>query len=262
MNKNTVVAFAEFITQNQRFILYDSIHFDIPEGGISPEEYQSKGIAISVISSKKKNNHEFSSDLEQLKNKAIFYIQLTFAEHKGNAVFILTDAIQKLVEIENGFNKITFNSEEHNWHDAITLVNDSTQEKLDQSKLTAPQIEKISKILDLQKKAVSEVIHAYENATSLLTGTPSVFKLKTTLSVNELALLFRLLDTEKLFTYIHKTELFRFISSSFNTAKQDNISEASIKNKFLSPDYTALSNLDALLVNLRQNLKKIQLLLS
>ncbi|AHW62149.1 hypothetical protein SAMN05444285_12367 [Draconibacterium orientale] len=83
-------------------------------------------------------------------------------------------------------------------------------------------------------------------------------KLKTKIPVSDLTLLFRLLDEEGLFSYKHKTEIYRYIATTLKTKQQDNISEASVKNKFLSPDTTSLKNIDILLVNLRQRLKKIQ----
>lgn len=83
-------------------------------------------------------------------------------------------------------------------------------------------------------------------------------KLELKLSVPEIALLLRLLDEENIFTYKFKTELFRFVTTNFSTVIQENISEASVKNKFLSPDNSAVKNIDALLVNMRQQLKKIQ----
>jgi len=88
--------------------------------------------------------------------------------------------------------------------------------------------------------------------------TLNVNKLKLNMSVPDIALLFRLLDEEKLLMYTYKTEIYQFIASSFKTEKKEEISSASVKNKFLSPDNTSIKNLDALLVNLRQHLKKIQ----
>jgi len=88
--------------------------------------------------------------------------------------------------------------------------------------------------------------------------TLNVNKLKLNMSVPEIALLFRLLDEEKILNYKYKTDIYRFIASSFKTEKQDEISEASIKNKFISPDDTSIRNIEIFLANLRQHLKKIQ----
>jgi hypothetical protein len=82
-------------------------------------------------------------------------------------------------------------------------------------------------------------------------------KLKIKMSVNDLALLFRLLDEENLIDYRHKTEIYRHISNNLKTTQQDIISEASVKNKFLSPDNTAIKNLNILLTNLKITLNKL-----
>lgn len=68
-------------------------------------------------------------------------------------------------------------------------------------------------------------------------------KLKTNLSVKELAALFRLLDEIKpgIFDYKNKTEIYRFIASNFITRGKDDtdISEHSIKNHFNTIDKDA-----------------------
>jgi hypothetical protein len=91
-----------------------------------------------------------------------------------------------------------------------------------------------------------------------VTTTESSYKMDTNLSVPDLALLFRLLDESSIINTKHKTEIYRFINKNFKTKNQDNISESSVKNKFLSPDNKSLRNLDILLTNLKQQLKKIQ----
>jgi hypothetical protein len=86
---------------------------------------------------------------------------------------------------------------------------------------------------------------------------PDKAKLQVKLSVPEIALLFRLLDEEKLINYKSKTEIYRFVSSSFQTERQPTISEASLKNKFNSPDSSAINNINLLISNFRQALKKL-----
>lgn len=83
-------------------------------------------------------------------------------------------------------------------------------------------------------------------------------KLKINLPVSDIALLFRLLEEEGLINCKHKTEIYRFISATIESKNQENISVASIKNKFGTPDNSTTSNIDALLVNLRIHLKNIQ----
>jgi hypothetical protein len=82
-------------------------------------------------------------------------------------------------------------------------------------------------------------------------------KMKTKFSVGDISLLFRLLKEEGVLYVENNTELYRFISSNFSSKSSETISDKSIKNKFLSPDNIAIKNLDILLVNLRQHLKKM-----
>ncbi len=64
---------------------------------------------------------------------------------------------------------------------------------------------------------------------------PSKPKLKTNLSVPELAVLFRELNKLKpcIFEFKKNTELYRFIANNFTTKKQDNISYDSLGNEFV-----------------------------
>lgn len=110
---------------------------------------------------------------------------------------------------------------------------------------------------DFTIKAISELNKIISLGISSNTETKSVVKLETSLSVSDIALLFRLLDEAKIINYKHKTEIYRYIASTMKTSKQDNISEASIKNKFLSPDNTAIKNLNILLTNLKIVLNKL-----
>lgn len=90
------------------------------------------------------------------------------------------------------------------------------------------------------------------------TITSSNNKIKLNLSVGEIALLFRLLFENKTVESESKEELFRAINSSFESSKQDSISVNSLRKKYHETDSKSLSDIDALLVNLRQILKKIQ----
>jgi len=87
-------------------------------------------------------------------------------------------------------------------------------------------------------------------------------KLKTNLSVPELATLFRELNKLKpdIFDIKSKTELHRFISNNFTSKKQDNISKGSIKNNFDTPDSKAadfwIENMYTIIDNLKKTKEK------
>ena len=124
-------------------------------------------------------------------------------------------------------------------------------EILDKNQLLA--IEEYCKV---KYKVCTEMVVGIEKKLNNLPDSDNQ-KLMINISVADIALLFRLLDEEKLLTYKHKTEIYRHITSTLKTEKQDNISEASIKNKFLTPDSTAIRNLNILLTNLKIILTKI-----
>lgn len=122
---------------------------------------------------------------------------------------------------------------------------------------TIDLINGLKKILELKEHAEqteSEQSEEHSETTSL----NEISKLEMNLSVPTIALLYRLLDEEKIFKYKCRTEIYRHISSTLKSLKQDNISAESVANKFLSPDPTAIKNLEILISNLRQHLKKIK----
>jgi len=76
-------------------------------------------------------------------------------------------------------------------------------------------------------------------------------KIKTNLSVAQIALLFRTLHDNKLIEVKNKTDLFLTISKVFSSKKQDDISANTIKNHFDTPDYNAMEFWDTGFPNLR-----------
>jgi len=90
----------------------------------------------------------------------------------------------------------------------------------------------------------------------------SVPKLKTNLSVPELATLFRELQKLKpdIFKNNNKAELQRFISNNFTSKKQDNISNKSLKKYFDTTDHNAadfwIENMYTIIDNLKKSKEK------
>lgn len=82
-------------------------------------------------------------------------------------------------------------------------------------------------------------------------------KLEVKLSVPDLALLFRLLDDEKLLVYKTKKELYNFITESFITIGQDKISQQSIANFMNSPEGKSSKYWSLTLVRMKQNAEKL-----
>ncbi|WP_156832009.1 hypothetical protein [Kaistella palustris] len=65
-------------------------------------------------------------------------------------------------------------------------------------------------------------------------------KLKTNLSVKELAYLFRVLYDEEIIDSKHKTDIFNFIAENFSSKQKEDISANSIKNAFDTPDFNTV----------------------
>ena len=76
--------------------------------------------------------------------------------------------------------------------------------------------------------------------------------------MGELSLLFRLLVEEKIILPDLKTDLFRVISTVFQTKKASDLSSKSIKNKFDSPEPNALDFWETKLVDLRRQNQKLK----
>jgi len=65
-------------------------------------------------------------------------------------------------------------------------------------------------------------------------------KLKTNLTVKQLAYFFRALNNEGIIESKHKTDIFNFIAESFSSKQKDDVSVNSIKNLFDIPDPAAI----------------------
>lgn len=65
-------------------------------------------------------------------------------------------------------------------------------------------------------------------------------KLKTNLTVKEIAYLFKALHEEGIIEAKHKTAIFNFIADSFSSKQQEDISVKSIKNAFDTPNFHAV----------------------
>lgn len=76
-------------------------------------------------------------------------------------------------------------------------------------------------------------------------------------SMSEIALLFRLLEENKVFTAKYKTHIFRVIQNSFKGSDKLAFNEGSIKNAFNEPDPNSVINLEFLLANMKTSLKNI-----
>lgn len=81
-------------------------------------------------------------------------------------------------------------------------------------------------------------------------------KLKTNLTVKEIAYLFRALHDEGIIESRQKTDLFNFIAENFSSKQKDEVSANSIKNAFDTPDVNAVDFWQGKFIHLMQKSKK------
>jgi predicted metal-dependent hydrolase len=81
-------------------------------------------------------------------------------------------------------------------------------------------------------------------------------KLKTNLTVPELAYLFNALYAEGIITSKHKSDIYKFIADNFSSKQQDDISVNSIKNHFENPDFNAVDSMHEKFTHIYQQAKK------
>jgi predicted metal-dependent hydrolase len=81
-------------------------------------------------------------------------------------------------------------------------------------------------------------------------------KLKTNLTVKEIAYLFRVLNDEGIIDAKHKTDIFNFIAENFSSKQKEDVSVNSIKNAFDTPDFNAMDFWFEKFIRLRDNVKK------
>lgn len=81
-------------------------------------------------------------------------------------------------------------------------------------------------------------------------------KLKTNLTVKEIAYLFRALHDEGIIEFRQKTDLFSFIADNFSSKQKDEVSANSIKNAFDTPDLNAVDFWQEKFTHFMQKAKK------
>lgn len=87
---------------------------------------------------------------------------------------------------------------------------------------------------------------------------PIVRKMKTSLTVGQLSLFFKLMMKENFLGYKAKTDVYKFISDVFATERQESISSDSVKNKMDLPNDKDIDVIKEKLLHMLQTLQKIQ----
>lgn len=101
-----------------------------------------------------------------------------------------------------------------------------------------------------------QLIELNPNANAKPETKPSITKVDTTLTVPQLAYLFRALVDEKLITPKQKTDLFKAVTEIFKTKATESISPDSFKNKYDAPESKAIEFWQEKFTHLMQRAKK------
>lgn len=115
----------------------------------------------------------------------------------------------------------------------------------------------INKFQEYISKRVEYVIRL-EEKDFLSQSNTSVKKLKTNLTVSEIGCLFRILKEEKLIEADTQTEIFNFISNSFESKKVKQLSVKSVKNDYDSPESKPLEFWDTTFTRFKQIIQRLQ----
>lgn len=116
-------------------------------------------------------------------------------------------------------------------------------------------VDELREINNLKIEYLNKLIAVIDNF-SFETAHVPVKKLKTNLTVKEIAYLFRALHDEGIIESRQKTDLFNFIAENFSSKQKDEISANSIKNAFDTPDYNAVDFWQEKFTHFMQKAKK------
>lgn len=120
---------------------------------------------------------------------------------------------------------------------------------------TVISLDEIKKINNLKIEYLDQ-LGSLIDSFSFETAQPLKQKLKTNLTVKEIAYLFRALHDEGIIEARQKTDIFNFISESFSSKQKEDISANSIKNAFDTPDFNAVDFWQEKFTHFMQKAKK------
>lgn len=120
---------------------------------------------------------------------------------------------------------------------------------------TAIGLNEITEINNLKIEYLDQLVNLIDSFSFETASVPSK-KLKTNLTVKEIAYLFRALHYEGIIEARQKTDIFNFIAESFSSKQKEDISGNSIKNAFDTPDFNAVDFWQEKFTHFMQKAKK------
>lgn len=212
-------------------------------------------LGFRICYGKYTNSNSFSYRMKEFLTEIVFDYKkrISLKELQNNYINVLVEELQKVLD---SFKIVKIREQEFWFQDTARLIpHDPDKKEYKIESIKEEYFHEIVRFSNIRHSLAEQFLTKLND----LINNSSVqsIKLKLKLSVADIALLFWLLDEEKLIHYKHKTELYRFIANNFQTDLVENISEASFKNKFLTPETSAIDKLDPLFVSLRQRLRNI-----
>lgn len=108
------------------------------------------------------------------------------------------------------------------------------------------EIQYINKALSIRKETNQLTIDGTRNSPG---------KFQSELSVNELALLFRLLHDTDVIAHQNQSEIIQFVAENFSSKKSENISNSSLRTKYYSPESLTIDKLSIQLNRMLDHLR-------
>lgn len=233
---------AHVVFSIEAFEKVDLPEFQISEDGIPElpliyERHIGGGVVVSEL-------YEFVEDV-------VLYLHETFHKQREIYEVLISPPIQLLKQYLAEFYFEDYSGIQYLWHKRIKLGKGSTYEDYGQhvdQEFCADDYLIISKNMRLQKDAIEHILTIHGHLLNNTGGIKPTVKIKTTMTVGELALLFRLLyDAKKLKKENTKKNICRMISASFATDTTDDISVDSLYNDWNSPEEKEINRITVLL---------------
>lgn len=239
--------FEEYLNAHVNFSIEEIKRVDFPEY-VTGEDVHTQ---LPVSYERRIRGGIVVSELNKLVGDVEEYLNETFYKQRDIYEILISPLIEPLKQYLDEFYSENFDGGQFLWHKRITLDKGRTNDDLDifaNQSFCDDDYSKISENIKLQKDAVEYILNKHGYLLKNTGGIKPTVKIKTTMTVGELALLFRLLcDAKKLKKENTKKNICRMISASFATDTTDDISVDSLYNDWNSPEEKEINRITVLL---------------
>ena len=189
-----------------------------------------------------------------------YFFQTAITEAKESTVTLILKNLSKAIETNCNNSDINLSkiSDDEQISYSVKTNNEKSISKRYKDYTIYPKDENKFKEIWL-KQFVENLINIKYNIldiTSIHFENPTRTKLKTNLTVKQIAYLFRALYDEGIIESKHKTDICNFIAESFSSKQKEDVSANSLRNAFESPDFNAVDFWHEKFTHLMQRAKK------